>query len=205
MLPREQSEILQRVQLVAVETGAVRETAENLVPPFRGKPWLGRGIREFLELPARSAHVGRCAEDDGVGGIERCPTVFREVALSIDRMERGSGSQSVRQGATPAEAIIDIAKAYLDFAFESPALYEAMFVLPSGLRFAKSDTPQVLRSTFGAMIAVVEPFCADTEVATETFWAALHGLAELERHGRIRATHRKERLRLMVTMFAKRE
>ena len=109
---------------------------------------------------------------------------------------------SVRRDATPAEALQDVAAAYLEFAFERPALYEAMFVLPSGLRFAKSDTPQVLRDTFGAMMAVVEPFCADSEVATEAFWAALHGLAELERHGRIRPAFRNERVRRLVAMFA---
>jgi AcrR family transcriptional regulator len=108
---------------------------------------------------------------------------------------------SVRQDANPTDAILDVATAYLQFAFERPALYEAMFVLPSGLRFAKSDTPQVLRDTFGAMMAVVEPFCANSEIATESFWAALHGLAELERHGRIRATHRDERVRHVVAMF----
>lgn len=109
---------------------------------------------------------------------------------------------SVRDGAPPIDALRDVATAYLVFAFERPALYEAMFVLPSGLRFAKSDTPKVLRDTFGAMMVVVEPFCSDPEVATEYFWAALHGLAELERHGRIRATHRAERVRLIVAMFA---
>jgi AcrR family transcriptional regulator len=46
---------------------------------------------------------------------------------------------SVRPDATPAEALEDVANAYLGFAFERPALYEAMFILPSGLRFAKSD------------------------------------------------------------------
>ncbi|KQT01616.1 TetR family transcriptional regulator [Rhizobium sp. Leaf391] len=109
---------------------------------------------------------------------------------------------SVRRGASSAEAIEDVAMAYLEFAFERPALYEAMFVLPSGLRFAKSDTPQSLRDTFGAMMAVVEPFCANAEVATEAFWATLHGLAELERHGRIRAAFRKERVAHIVYMFA---
>ncbi|MET3858555.1 TetR/AcrR family transcriptional regulator [Rhizobium sp. OAE497] len=109
---------------------------------------------------------------------------------------------SVRKGASPAEAMEAVATAYLDFAFERPALYEAMFVLPTGLRFAKSDTPQVLRETFGAMMAVIKPFSADPEIATETFWAALHGLAELERHGRIRAAFRGERLRRIVAMFA---
>jgi hypothetical protein len=51
------------------------------------------------------------------------------------------------------------------------------------------------------MMAVVEPFSADPEIATETFWAALHGLAELERHGRIRAAFRGERVRRLVEMF----
>lgn len=108
---------------------------------------------------------------------------------------------SVRRNATPIEAIQDVATAYLGFAFERPALYEAMFILPSGLRFAKSDTPEVLRDTFGAMMAVVEPFAADSEIATESFWAALHGLAELERHGRIRASFRDARVRHVVAMF----
>lgn len=109
---------------------------------------------------------------------------------------------SVRRDASPAEAIEDVATAYLEFAFERPALYEAMFVLPSELRFAKSDTPQVLRDTFGAMMAVVEPFCVDPEITTETFWAALHGLAELERHGRIRPAFRGARIRRIVEMLA---
>lgn len=111
---------------------------------------------------------------------------------------------SVHCGASPAEAMEDVAMAYLEFAFERPALYEAMFVLPSGLRFAKSDTPQSLRDTFGAMMAVVEPFCANAEVATEAFWATLHGLAELERHGRIRAAFRKERVTHIIDMLSRR-
>ncbi len=109
---------------------------------------------------------------------------------------------SIRRNATPSEAIEDVAAAYLEFAFEKPALYEAMFVLPSGLRFAKSDTPQVMRDTFGAIMTVVQPFCSDAEIATESFWAALHGLAELERHGRIRSAFRDERLKRIVAMFA---
>lgn len=109
---------------------------------------------------------------------------------------------SVRRGASPAEAVDSVALAYLEFAFQRPALYEAMFILPSGLHFAKSDTPQVLRDTFGAMMAVVQPFCIDAEIATEAFWATLHGLAELERHGRIRPAFRKERIKHIVAMLS---
>jgi AcrR family transcriptional regulator len=109
---------------------------------------------------------------------------------------------AVRPSATFSEAMESVATAYVEFAFERPALYEAMFILPTGLRFAKSDTPQVLRDGFGAMLAVVKPFCADAELATETFWAALHGLAELERHGRIRPAFRQARVRQLVEMFS---
>jgi hypothetical protein len=36
------------------------------------------------------------------------------------------------------------------------------------------------------------------EIVTETFWAALHGLAELERSGRIRPGMRDKRIALVV-------
>lgn len=125
-------------------------------------------------------------------------------AVALDGFEElvSALRASVSPAATPAEAMKDVARAYLEFAFERPALYEAMFVLPTGLRFARSDTPQALRQTFAAMAVVVEPFCADVELATETFWAALHGLAELERHGRIRPDFRDARLTQMVGMFS---
>lgn len=97
-----------------------------------------------------------------------------------------------------AEAVDAVARAYLDFALGHPALYEAMFVLPTDLRFAEAETREELRSAFDAIAAVVAPFCEDAEVAAETFWAALHGLAELERSGRIRVGARGERVALVV-------
>ncbi|TFF22097.1 TetR/AcrR family transcriptional regulator [Jiella endophytica] len=100
--------------------------------------------------------------------------------------------------ASPRKALEAVATGFLDFAFARPAIYEAMFVLPTGLRFAKSDTPPPLRTTFGALMAVIAPFCDDPELATETFWGALHGLAELDRHGRIRPAFRAQRIALVV-------
>jgi AcrR family transcriptional regulator len=102
--------------------------------------------------------------------------------------------EAVRLSSSSREALAAVATAFLDFAFDRPAIYEAMFVLRSGLRFARSDTPPQLRATFGALMAAISPFCQDAELATETFWAALHGLAELERHGRIRPAFRSHRL-----------
>jgi AcrR family transcriptional regulator len=94
--------------------------------------------------------------------------------------------------------MVAVAMAYLAFAREEPALYEAMFTMPIGLRFAEAGTKSELKEAFMALSAVVSPSPHDDEVATETFWATLHGLAELERSGRIRESARNERVALVV-------
>lgn len=115
---------------------------------------------------------------------------FAELAETLTAATRGT---------TPGEgALVAVATAYLAFARANPALYEAMFTLPTTLRFAKSDTEAELRAGFAAMAAVVAPVRPDVEVATEAFWAMLHGLAELERTGRIRVGARDERVHLVV-------
>ncbi|WP_036171505.1 TetR/AcrR family transcriptional regulator [Massilia sp. 9096] len=96
------------------------------------------------------------------------------------------------------QALENVATAYIDFALGQSALYEAMLVLSSGLRFAQPDAPGELRDAFQALSGVVAPFCQETETATETLWAALHGAAELERHGRIRPTLRARRIEMIV-------
>jgi len=118
---------------------------------------------------------------------------FRELAAALRAAASGSAGRR--------NALENVATAYLNFAFRHPALYEAMFVLPTGLRFAEADTKPELRAGFDTLVAVVAPFCADVDVATETFWAALHGLTELERSGRIRTIARVERVRLIVRAF----
>jgi AcrR family transcriptional regulator len=107
--------------------------------------------------------------------------------------------RSAGQGAPdPAEAAARAAGAYLSFAAGHPALYEAMFVLPTGLRFGSDDTVAPLREAFAALAAIVAPFHPANEAATEFLWSALHGLAELERTGRIRPEARPERLSLLI-------
>jgi AcrR family transcriptional regulator len=115
---------------------------------------------------------------------------FREIAAALQEAARGSTG--------PRDAVENVAAAYLAFALGSPALYEAMFVLPVDLRFAEAGTRPELRAAFEALAAVVTPFCVDVAVAAETFWATLHGLAELERSGRIRPGARVERVSLAV-------
>jgi AcrR family transcriptional regulator len=95
-------------------------------------------------------------------------------------------------------ALENVATAYIDFALGHSALYEAMLTLSSELRFAQPDAQSELREAFEALSSVVAPFCQEADTATETLWAALHGAAELERHGRIRPALRARRLELIV-------
>lgn len=117
---------------------------------------------------------------------------FKEIAAALLDAAQGSSGQQ--------NALEKVALAYLDFALHRPALYQAMFILPTDLRFAEAETRPELRAAFDALAAVVTPFCADAEVdiVTETFWATLHGLAELERSGRIRPGARDERIMLVI-------
>ncbi|HTO66947.1 MAG TPA: TetR/AcrR family transcriptional regulator [Bradyrhizobium sp.] len=115
---------------------------------------------------------------------------FEEITVAL----RKAASESTGR----RNALKNVAMAYLAFALGHPALYEAMFVLPTNLRFAEAGTRPELRAGFEALAAVVTPFCVDVAVVTETFWAALHGLAELERSGRVRPAARDERIALLV-------
>jgi AcrR family transcriptional regulator len=115
---------------------------------------------------------------------------FQEISLALREAASGSTGQQ--------NALKNVAMAYLAFALRQPALYEAMFILPTNLRFAQPETRPELRAGFEALSAVVKPFCVEVAAVTETFWATLHGLAELERSGRIRPSARVERIDLVV-------
>ncbi|MDT8915338.1 TetR/AcrR family transcriptional regulator [Amycolatopsis sp. PS_44_ISF1] len=96
-----------------------------------------------------------------------------------------------------------VAEAYVRFADEKPALYDAMFTLASSLPFGTEDSPPALRTAFAALLAVIEPVAdgQDPATLTETFWAALHGLVTLDRGARLSPGHRAERLALLVARF----
>jgi AcrR family transcriptional regulator len=104
----------------------------------------------------------------------------------------------VRIGAVLQGDVRAVATGYLGFARDNPALYEAMFSLPVDLVFASPETPPELRDAFGGIVAAV----GGDETRAETFWAALHGLAELSRHGRLRPSVYQERIDLLVELFA---
>jgi AcrR family transcriptional regulator len=83
------------------------------------------------------------------------------------------------------------AAAYLDFARAHPATYEAMFLMPTGLRFAAADVPAPMRVAFTALGRALG---IDDDVRTEIAWSLLHGVASLDRAGRLSAGARGRRL-----------
>ncbi|MEU0882091.1 TetR/AcrR family transcriptional regulator [Lentzea sp. NPDC005914] len=92
------------------------------------------------------------------------------------------------------------AEAYLEFARERPALYDAMFVQQVDIPFGTDDAPQELRDAFGELVAAVEPVAGDRdlETLTEVFWSTLHGIATLTHGKRLRPDHHLDRLDLVM-------
>lgn len=101
-------------------------------------------------------------------------------------------------------ALAAVAAAYTDFAQRRPALYDAMFTQAVDLPFASPDTPAHLRNGFDELLQAVLPLAGDEDpgLLTETFWAGLHGLAMLERSGRLPAEAHRQRLDLLIGRFA---
>ncbi|MGA5321656.1 TetR/AcrR family transcriptional regulator [Streptomyces seoulensis] len=105
----------------------------------------------------------------------------------------------------PRPRVTALARAYLDFAERNPAVYDAMFRLDGGLTFAHEDTPEPLKDAFAALLerlAEVAGDGVDPGLFTETFWAALHGLATLTRAGRLPPEDAARRLELLVDRLA---
>ncbi|MGZ0151696.1 TetR/AcrR family transcriptional regulator [Kribbella sp. WER1] len=96
-----------------------------------------------------------------------------------------------------------LAHAYLDYAAEHPAVYEAMFVRPTTLPFGTPDSPAALRSAFAEFLAAVDPVAGDDpETLAEVLWSALHGQATLNRTSRLRPTHAHPRADTLVSRLS---
>ncbi len=129
-------------------------------------------------------------------------------AVALDGFgELGRQLQAARaDAATPVDALTRMACAYLDFARDNAAVYDAMFTGRTTLRFAAEDTPPELIGAFEglrqAVSAVANESDPDTlDTLTEVFWAALHGLATLGRGGRLRPDYGRERVDLLIAQF----
>ncbi|OBG20588.1 TetR/AcrR family transcriptional regulator [Mycobacterium sp. 852002-51057_SCH5723018] len=103
-----------------------------------------------------------------------------------------------------SDTLTRIAHAYLDFARDNPAVYDAMFTRTTSLRFAAQDAPPQLSAAFAALHEAVGMVAEgqDADTLTEVFWAALHGLVTLSRTGRLRPAYDSDRLQLLVEQFS---
>ncbi|MEU2237439.1 TetR-like C-terminal domain-containing protein, partial [Streptomyces vietnamensis] len=73
------------------------------------------------------------------------------------------------------------------------------------LAYAQEDTPEPLKDAFAALMETLEEVAGDgvhPGLFTETFWAALHGLATLTRAGRLPPEHTGQRVELLVDRLA---
>ncbi|MGW1432902.1 TetR/AcrR family transcriptional regulator [Streptomyces sp. NPDC002431] len=105
----------------------------------------------------------------------------------------------------PRARVAALARAYLDFAIRHPAVYDALFQLDGGLAYAREDTPEPLKDAFAALMETLAEVSGDgvePGTFTETFWAALHGLATLTRAGRLPPEYTETRVGLLVDRLA---
>ncbi|WP_329361384.1 TetR/AcrR family transcriptional regulator [Streptomyces sp. NBC_00669] len=105
----------------------------------------------------------------------------------------------------PRQRVTALARAYLDFAEQNPAVYDAIFQLDGGLAFAQEETPEPLKDAFAALLESLGEVAGDgvhPGLFTEVFWASLHGLATLTRSGRLLPQDAEPRVALLVDRLA---
>jgi AcrR family transcriptional regulator len=125
--------------------------------------------------------------------------IMRTVALA-GFAELAAATRAAVDGNTGAPAVAAVATAYLRFADEHPALYDAMFQLPIDVRFAQDDNEEELRAGFDALAAAIGE--AGDGTTTEVLWSALHGMSLLERVGRQRPADRRHRIAELAARFS---
>ncbi|QKG21221.1 Transcriptional regulator, TetR family [Actinomadura verrucosospora] len=100
----------------------------------------------------------------------------------------------------PEEALRAVAGAYLDFARERPALYDAMFVRHVDVTLGTGERPEPLQEAFGEFVSALEPLAGERDVETlaEVTWGSLHGLATLVHGHRLRPGNADARLDVLL-------
>ncbi len=109
--------------------------------------------------------------------------------------------REARLAAPASEGVRAISSAYLEFAAEHPAIYHAMFEMPTQMKFASDETPPSLRAGFNEIMGVFGPESERNGVLAELIWGALHGLAVLAKGGRIPPEFHRQRLDMLVALF----
>ncbi|WP_262704716.1 MULTISPECIES: TetR/AcrR family transcriptional regulator [Streptomyces] len=182
---RRERERAQRHQLIIT---AARELAE-------AEGWEAVTTRRLAERVEYSQPV-LYSHFSGKDAIVRAVSIdgFGELAAQLRRARLAAPE--------PGQALRAVCRAYLEFATERPALYQAMFVMPTDVKFAHAETPPQLRAGFDEFVSCFRPDNARRELFAEVIWSALHGIAVLSDSGRIPADTQDERLDLLVTRLA---
>src|SRR5262245_24142569 len=123
---------------------------------------------------------------------------FAELADACSAASSGAG--------TASDALTRIAHAYLDFARDNPAVYDAMFTRATTLRFADRDTPPQLEAAFAGLRQAVGLVADehDADTLTEVCWNAMHGPVTLTRTGPLRPGYDSWLLLLPANAFTSR-
>ncbi|MFI1186503.1 TetR/AcrR family transcriptional regulator [Streptomyces californicus] len=139
------------------------------------------------------------------GKREIIGAVALEGAAELATAVRAATSAASTTGG-PRGRVAALAHAYLDFAARHPAVYDALFQLDGGLAYAREDTPAPLKDAFASLLETLAEVAGDgvdPGPFTETFWAALHGLATLTRAGRLPPEDAASRVGLLVDRLAR--
>ncbi len=110
--------------------------------------------------------------------------------------------RQARLAAPEHAAIRAVCTAYLEFAAAHPAAYQAMFSLPTNVKWASAETPAPLRAAFNELVSAFGPVNDRNAALAELMWGSLHGTAVLLRSGRIPQSAQEQRLDLLVALFA---
>ncbi len=128
--------------------------------------------------------------------------IMRAVAMEgfVELADRLREARLTVSGQAPA--LHAVGSAYLAFAVERPALYQAMFVLPTDVKFAHAETPPPLLACFGEFLSCFAEGNPQRELLAEVSWSAFHGIAALAENGRIPPEGQADRLGLLVSRLA---
>jgi hypothetical protein len=111
------------------------------------------------------------------------------------------GLREARLAAPESDAVRAICTAYLAFAAAHPAAYQAMFSLPTKVKWASAETPAPLRAAFGEIVSAFGPYNDRNAALAELLWGSLHGMAVLLASGRVPEEAQAQRLDLLVALF----
>ena len=78
--------------------------------------------------------------------------------------------REARLAAPEHEAIRAVCTAYLEFAAAHPAAYQAMFSLPTNVKWARAETPAPLRAAFNEIVSAFGPVNDRNAALAELVW-----------------------------------